>query len=202
MTGNSTGGQLVIDGSSVGIYGDDDDWSDGSRIKFYAQNSQARGLIAGMTGDTDSVLTISKIGSGFDGHSGYGPCLRLDAEFAFDRVLDINGTVTGLCRDQKIYDFSKTPKPTNFFNDNSSLYVFNNLTQEITVPLVDNFLGREFQIVNLSRYDIHLQKQSSIRMFVSSNGMVPIDSLALKPYTTVHVIQSYDQVDNCLYFYY
>lgn len=115
MTGNSTGGQLVIDGSSVGIYGDDDDWSDGSRIKFYAQNSQARGLIAGMTGDTDSVLTISKIGSGFDGHSGYGPCLRLDAEFAFDRVLDINGTVTGLCRDQKIYDFSKTPKPTNFF---------------------------------------------------------------------------------------
>jgi hypothetical protein len=81
-----------------------------------------------MTNDTDSVLTIDKIGSGLDSHSGYGPCLRLNGEFAFDRVLDINGTVTGLCRDQKIYDFSKTPKPTSFFDDNSSLYVFNNLT--------------------------------------------------------------------------
>lgn len=114
MTGDSTGGFLVIDGSSVALYGDDDDWSDGSRIKFYAKNSQARGLIAGMTGNTDSLLTIAKIGSGLDSHSGYGPCLRLNAEFAFDRVLDINGTVTGLCRDQKIYDFSKTPKPTSF----------------------------------------------------------------------------------------
>lgn len=202
MTGDSTGGFLVIDGSSVALYGDDGDWSDGSRIKFYAKNSQARGLIAGMTGDTDSVLTIAKIGSGLDSHSGYGPCLRLNAEFAFDRVLDINGTVTGLCRDQKIYDFSKTPKPTSFFDDNSSLYVFNNLTQEITVPLVDDFLGREFQIVNLSRYDIKLTKPSSIRMFVSSNGVVPIEVLTLKPYTTVHVIQSYDQISSCLYFYY
>lgn len=204
MTGDSNGGYLVIDGSSVSIYGDDGDWSDGSRIKFYAKNSQARGLISGMTGDTDSVLTISKIGSGLDSHSGYGPCLRLNAEFAFDRVLDINGTVTGLCRDQKIYDFSKTPKPTSFFNDNSSLYVFNNLTQEITVPLVDDFLGREFQIVNLSRYDIKLTRPSSIRMLVSSNGVIPIseDVFILKPYTTVHVIQSYDQVGRCLYFYY
>lgn len=202
MTGDSTGGYLVIDGSSVALYGDDDDWSDGSRIKFYAKNSQARGLIAGMTNDTDSVLTIDKIGSGLDAHSGYGPCLRLNGEFAFDRVLDINGTVTGLCRDQKIYDFSETPKPTDFFNDNSSLYVFNNLTQEITVPLVDDFLGREFQIVNLSRYDIKLTKPSSIRMFVSSNGVVPIEVLTLKPYTTVHVIQSYDQISSCLYFYY
>ena len=175
MTGDSTGGFLVIDGSSVSIYGDDDDWSDGSRIKFYASNSQARGLIDGMTGNTDSLLTINKIGSGLDSHSGYGPCLRLNGEFAFDRVLDINGTVTGLCRDQKIYDFSKTPKPTSFFDDNSSLYVFNNLTQEITVPLVDDFIGREFQIVNLSRYDIHLQRLSSIRMFVSSKGMVTIN---------------------------
>ena len=81
-----------------------------------------------MTGNTDSWLTIDKIGSGLDSHSGYGPCLRLNGEFAFDRVLDINGTVTGLCREQKIYDFSKTPKPTSFFDDNSSLYVFNNLT--------------------------------------------------------------------------
>ena len=202
MTGDSTGGYLVIDGSSVALYGDDDDWSNGSRIKFYAKNSQARGLIAGMTGNTDSVLTIAKIGSGLDGHSGYGPCLRLNAEFAFDRVLDINGTVTGLCRDQKIYDFSKTPKPTSFFDDNSSLYVFNNLTQEITVPLVDDFLGREFQIVNLSRYDIKLTKPSSIRMFVSDHGVVPIDVLTLKPYTTVHVIQSYDQISSCLFFYY
>lgn len=202
MTGDSNGGYLVIDGSSVAIYGDDGDWSNGSRIKFYANNSQARGLIAGTTGNTDSVLTIAKIGSGLDGHSGYGPCLRLNAEFAFDRVLDINGTVTGLCRDQKIYDFSKTPKPTSFFDDNSSLYVFNNLTQEITVPLVNDFLGREFQIVNLSRYDIHLTKPSSIRMFVSSNGMSPIDALTLKPYTTVHAIQSYDQISSCLYFYY
>ena len=202
MTGDSTGGYLVIDGSSVALYGDDDDWSNGSRIKFYAKNSQARGLIAGMTGNTDSVLTIAKIGSGLDSHSGYGPCLRLNAEFAFDRVLDLNGTVTGLCRDQKIYDFSKTPKPTSFFDDNSSLYIFNNLTQEITVPLVDDFLGREFQIVNLSRYDIKLTKPSSIRMFVSSNGVVPIEVLTLKPYTTVHVIQSYDQISSCLYFYY
>lgn len=203
MTGDSTGGYLVIDGSSVALYGDDDNWSDGSRIKFYASNSQARGLISGMTGDTDSVLTIDKIGSGLDAHSGYGPCLRLNAEFMFDRVLDLNGTVTGLCRDQRIYDFSKTPKPTEFFNDNSSLYVFNNLTQEITVPLVDDFLGREFQIVNLSRYDIRLQKPSSIRMFVSSDGMIPIvDALTLKPYTTVHAIQSYDQDGSCLYFYY
>lgn len=201
MTGDSTGGYLVIDGSSVALYGDDD-WSNGSRIKFYASNSQARGLIAGMTGNTDSVLTIAKIGSGLDGHSGYGPCLRLNAEFAFDRVLDINGTVTGLCRDQKIYDFSKTPKPTSFFDDNSSLYVFNNLTQEITVPLVDDFLGREFQIVNLSRYDIKLTKPSSIRMFVSDHGVSPIDELTLEPYTTVHVIQSYDQISSCLYFYY
>lgn len=37
MTGDSTGGFLVIDGSSVALYGDDDDWSDGSRIKFYAK---------------------------------------------------------------------------------------------------------------------------------------------------------------------
>ena len=202
MTGDSTGGYLVIDGSSVAIYGDNDDWSDGSRIKFYASNSQARGLIAGMTGNTDSLLTIAKIGSGLDSHSGYGPCLRLNAEFAFDRVLDINGTVTGLCRDQKIYDFSKTPKPTDFFNDNSSLYVFNNLTQEITVPLVDDFLGREFQIVNLSRYDIKLTKPSSIRMFVSDHGVSPIEVLTLKPYTTVHIIQSYDQISSCLFFYY
>lgn len=202
MTGDSIGGFLVIDGSSVALYGNDDDWSDGSRIKFYASNSQARGLISGMTGNTDSLLTISKIGSGLDSHSGYGPCLRLNAEFAFDRVLDINGTVTGLCRDQKIYDFSKTPKPTSFFDDNSSLYVFNNLTQEITVPLVDDFLGREFQIVNLSRYDIKLTKPSSIRMFVSDNGVVPIEVLTLKPYTTVHVIQSYDQISSCLFFYY
>ena len=204
MTGDSTGGYLVIDGSSVALYGDDDDWSNGSRIKFYASNSQARGLIEGMTGNTDSVLTIAKIGSGLDAHSGYGPCLRLNGEFAFDRVLDINGTVTGLCRDQKIYDFSKTPKPTSFFDDNSSLYVFNNLTQEITVPLVDDFLGREFQIVNLSRYDIKLTRPSSIRMLVSSNGVIPIseDVFTLKPYTTVHVIQSYDQVDRCLFFYY
>ena len=204
MTGDSTGGYLVIDGSSVALYGDDDDWSDGSRIKFYASNSQARGLISGMTGDTDSLLTIDKIGSGLDSHSGYGPCLRLNGEFAFDRVLDINGTVTGLCREQKIYDFSKTPKPTSFFDDNSSLYVFNNLTQEITVPLVDDFLGREFQIVNLSRYDIKLTRPSSIRMLVSSNGVIPIseDVFTLKPYTTVHVIQSYDQVDSCLFFYY
>ena len=100
--------------------------------------------MAGKTGDTDSVLTIAKIGSGLDAHSGYGPCLRLDAEFMFDRVLDLNGTVTGLCRDQKIYDFSKTPKPTEFFNDNSSLYVFNNLTEKITIPLKDDFIGREF----------------------------------------------------------
>ena len=202
MTGDSTGGYLVIDGSSVALYGDDDDWSYGSRIKFYASNSQARGLIAGMTGKTDSLLTISKIGSGLDEHSGYGPCLRLNAEFAFDRVLDINGTVTGLCRDQKIYDFSKTPKPTSFFDDNNSLYIFNNLTQEITVPLVDDFLGREFQIVNLSRYDIKLTKPSSIRMFVSDHGVVPIEVLTLKPYTTVHVIQSYDQISSCLFFYY
>ena len=204
MTGDSTGGFLVIDGSSVALYGDDDDWSDGSRIKFYASNSQARGLISGMTNDTDSVLTIDKIGSGLDAHSGYGPCLRLNGEFAFDRVLDINGTVTGLCRDQKIYDFSKTPKPTSFFDDNSSLYVFNNLTQEITVPLVDDFLGREFQIVNLSRYNIKLTRPSSIRMLVGSNGVIPIseDVFTLKPYTTVHVIQSYDEVGSCLYFYY
>ena len=202
MTGDSTGGYLVIDGSSVALYGDDDDWSNGSRIKFYASNSQARGLISGMTGNTDSVLTINKIGSGLDSHSGYGPCLRLNAEFMFDRVLDLNGTVTGLCRDQKIYDFSKTPKPTSFFDDNSSLYVFNNLTQEITVPLVDDFLGREFQIVNLSRYDIKLTKPSSIRMFVSDHGVVPIEVLTLKPYTTVHVIQSYDQISSCLFFYY
>lgn len=202
ITGNSTGGYLAIDGSSVALYGDDDDWSYGSRIKFYASNSQARGLMAGMTGDADSVLTIAKIGSGIDAHSGQGPCLRLNAEFMFDRVLDLNGTVTGLCRDQKIYDFSKTPKPTSFFDDNSSLYVFNNLTQEITVPLVDDFLGREFQIVNLSRYDIKLTKPSSIRMFVSDNGVVPIDMLTLKPYTTVHVIQSYDQISSCLFFYY
>lgn len=202
MTGDSTGGFLVIDGSSVALYGNDDDWSYGSRIKFYASNSQARGLIAGMTGNTDSLLTISKIGSGLDSHSGYGPCLRLNAEFAFDRALDINGTVTGLCRDQKIYDFSKTPKPTSFFDDNSSLYVFNNLTQEITVPLVDDFLGREFQIVNLSRYDIKLTKPSSIRMFVSDHGVSPIEVLTLKPYTTVHVIQSYDQISSCLFFYY
>ena len=202
MTGDSTGGYLVIDGSSVALYGDDDDWSNGSRIKFYAQNSQARGLISGMTGNTDSLLTINKIGSGLDSHSGYGPCLRLNGEFAFDRVLDINGTVTGLCREQKIYDFSETPKPTSFFDDNSSLYVFNNLTQEITVPLVDDFLGREFQIVNLSRYDINLTKPSSIRMFVSDHGVSPIDVLTLKPYTTVHVIQSYDQISNCLFFYY
>ena len=204
MTGDSTGGFLVIDGSSVALYGDDDDWSDGSRIKFYAKNSQARGLISGMTNDTDSVLTIAKIGSGLDSHSGYGPCLRLNGEFAFDRVLDINGTVTGLCRDQKIYDFSKTPKPTSFFDDNSSLYVFNNLTQEITVPLVDDFLGREFQVVNLSRYNIKLTRPSSIRMLVSSNGVIPLseDVFTLKPYTTVHVIQSYDQVDSCLFIYY
>lgn len=202
MTGDSTGGFLVIDGSSVSLYGDDDNWSDGSRIKFYAKNSQARGLIAGMTDDKESVLTIAKIGSGLDGHSGFGPCLRLNAEFAFDRVLDINGTVTGLCRDQKVYDFSKTPKPTKFFDDNSSLYVFNNLTQEITVPLVDDFTGREFQILNLGRYDIHLTKPSSIRMFVSTNGMSPISTLTLKPYTTVHAIQSYDQISGCLYFYY
>ena len=204
MTGDSTGGFLVIDGSSVALYGDDDDWSNGSRIKFYAKNSQARGLIAGMTDNTDSVLTIAKIGSGLDGHSGYGPCLRLNAEFAFDRVLDINGTVTGLCRYQKIYDFSKTPKPTSFFDDNSSLYVFNNLTQEITIPLVDDFLGREFQIVNLSRYDIKLTRPSSIRMLVSSNGVIPIseDVFTLKPYVTVHVIQSYDQVGSCLFIYY
>ena len=204
MTGDSTGGYLVIDGSSVALYGDDDNWSNGSRIKFYASNSQARGLISGMTGNTDSLLTIAKIGSGLDSHSGYGPCLRLNAEFAFDRVLDLNGTVTGLCRDQKIYDFSKTPKPTSFFDDNSSLYVFNNLTQEITVPLVDDFLGREFQIVNLSRYDIKLTRPSSIRMLVSSNGVIPIseDVFTLKPYTTVHVIQSYDQVGSCLFFYY
>jgi hypothetical protein len=39
MTGDSTGGYLVIDGSSVAICGDDDDWSNGSRIKFYANNS-------------------------------------------------------------------------------------------------------------------------------------------------------------------
>lgn len=204
MTGDSTGGFLVIDGSSVALYGNDNDWSNGSRIKFYVSNSQARGLISGKTGDTDSVLTIAKIGSGFDAHSGYGPCLRLNAEFAFDRVLDINGTVTGLCRDQKIYDFSKTPKPTDFFNDNSSLYVFNNLTQEITVPLVDDFLGREFQIVNLSRYDIKLTRPSSIRILVSSNGVIPIseDVFTLKPYVTVHVIQSYDQVGSCLFIYY
>ena len=204
MTGDSTGGYLVIDGSSVSLYGDDDNWSDGSRIKFYASNSQARGLISGMTNDTDSVLTIDKIGSGLDSHSGYGPCLRLNGEFAFDRVLDINGTVTGLCRDQKIYDFSKTPKPTSFFDDNSSLYVFNNLTQEITIPLVDDFLGREFQIVNLSRYDIKLTRPSSIRMLVSSNGVIPIseDVFTLKPYVTVHVIQSYDQVGSCLFIYY
>ena len=205
MTGDSTGGYLVIDGSSVALYGDDDDWSDGSRIKFYASNSQARGLISGMTGNTDSLLTIDKIGSGLDSHSGYGPCLRLNGEFAFDRVLDINGTVTGLCREQKIYDFSKTPKPTSFFDDNSSLYVFNNLTQEITVPLVDDFLGREFQIVNLSRYNIKLIRPSSIRMFASSNrtgnSLATIDQFTLNPYATVHVIQSYDQINGCLYLY-
>lgn len=114
----------------------------------------------------------------------------------------IGQAFTGLCRDQKIYDFSKTPKPTSFFDDNSSLYVFNNLTQEITVPLVDDFLGREFQIVNLSRYDIKLTKPSSISMFVSDHGASPIDVITLKPYTTVHVIQSYDQISSCLFFYY
>lgn len=202
IVGELNEGYLVIDGSSIALYGDDNDWSDGSRIKFYASDCQAKGLISGTTDDTDSLLTIEKTGTGFDGHSGYGPCLRLNAEFAFNRVLDINGTVTGLCRDQKIYDFSKTPKPTSFFDDNSSLYVFNNLTQEITVPLVKDFLGREFQIVNLSRYDIKLTKPSSIRIFVSSNGVVPIEVLTLKPYTTVHVIYSQDQIGSCLYFYY
>lgn len=201
MTGDSTGGYLAIDGSSVALYGDDDSWSDGSRIRFYASNSQARGLMAGVTGDTDSVLTIDKIKSGLDGHSGYGPCLRLNAEFMFDRVLDLNGTVTGLCRDQKIYDFSKTPKPTEFFNDNSSLYVFNNLTEKITIPLKDDFLGREFQILNLSRYEVVLTRPSSLRMYVNGNGNSVIQTYTLQPYTTVHVIQSYDQTDGCLYFY-
>lgn len=202
MTGESIGGSVAIDGSSIGVYGDDDDWSNGSRIRFYASDSQAKGLIEGVTNDTESLLTIEKIRSGLDGHSGYGPCLRLDAEFANDRVLDINGTVTGLCRDQKVYDFSKTPKPTEFFNDNSSLYVFNNLTQEITVPLVNDFVGREFQVLNLSRYDIRLTKSSSIRMFVSSSGYASVEELILKPYTTVHAIWSYDQIGECLYFYY
>nr|DAH37631.1 MAG TPA: hypothetical protein [Caudoviricetes sp.] len=128
MTGESDGGCVVIDGTSMGVYGDDGDWSDGSRIRFYASDDGAKGLIAGVTNDTDSLLDITKIRSGLDGHSGYGPCLRLSAEFMFDRVLDLNGTVTGLCRDQTVYDFSKTPKPTKFFKDNSSLYVFNNLT--------------------------------------------------------------------------
>lgn len=201
ITGDSTGGYLVIDGSSVALYGDDDSWSDGSRIKFYASNSQARGLMAGMTGDTDSVLTITKIGSGLDAHSGYGPCLRLNAEFMFDRVLDLNGTVTGLCRDQKIYDFSKTPKPTKFFDDNSSLYIFNSLTEKITIPLIDDFLGREFQILNLSRYEVVLTRPSSVRMYVNGNGSNNIQTYTLQPYTTVHVIQSYDQNGNCLYFY-
>ena len=202
MTGESIGGSVAIDGSSIGVYGDDDDWSNGSRIRFYASDSQAKGLIEGVTNDTESLLTIEKTRSGLDGHSGYGPCLRLDAEFANDRVLDINGTVTGLCRDQKVYDFSKTPKPTKFFNDNSSLYVFNNLTQEITVPLVNDFVGREFQVLNLSRYDIRLTKSSSIRMFVSSSGYASVEELILKPYTTVHAIWSYDQIGECLYFYY
>lgn len=201
ITGDSTGGYLVIDGSSVALYGDDDSWSDGSRIKFYASNSQARGLMAGKTGDTDSVLTITKIGSGFDAHSGYGPCLRLNAEFMFDRVLDLNGTVTGLCRDQKIYDFSKTPKPTKFFDDNSSLYIFNSLTEKITIPLIDDFLGREFQILNLSRYEVVLTRPSSVRMYVNGNGSNNIQTYTLQPYTTVHVIQSYDQNGDCLYFY-
>lgn len=201
ITGDSTGGYLVIDGSSVALYGDDDSWSDGSRIKFYASNSQARGLMAGITGDTDSVLTITKIGSGLDAHSGYGPCLRLNAEFMFDRVLDLNGTVTGLCRDQKIYDFSKTPKPTKFFDDNSSLYIFNSLTEKITIPLIDDFLGREFQILNLSRYEVVLTRPSSVRMYVNGNGSNNIQTYTLQPYTTVHVIQSYDQNGNCLYFY-
>lgn len=202
MTGDSSGGKLAIDGSSIGLYGNDNDWSYGSRIKFYATNYQARGLIAGTTNDEESLLEIAKIGVGVDGHSGYGPCLRLEAEFAFDRALDIFGTVTGLCRDQKVYDFSKTPRPTSFFDDNSSLYIFNNLTQEITIPLVDDFWGREFQIINLSRYDIRLTKPSSIRMLISTEGGSTIDVLTLKPYTTVHIIQTYDQDGECLYLHY
>jgi hypothetical protein len=47
---------------------------------------------------------------------------------AYLTSMTIPVSATGLCRDQKIYDFSKTPKPTSFFDDNSSLYVFNNLT--------------------------------------------------------------------------
>jgi hypothetical protein len=38
MTGDSSGGKLAIDGSSIGLYGNDNDWSYGSRIKFYATN--------------------------------------------------------------------------------------------------------------------------------------------------------------------
>lgn len=200
MTGESTGGYVAIDGSSIGIYGNDDDWSDGSRIRFYASDSQARGFIAGMTNDTDSVLTISKIGSGLDGHSGDGPCLRLNAEFANDRVLDINGSVTGFQReihesntDQKIQS-GKSP-----FDGNYNIYTFTSSTDSDTVTLKDDYFQREFIIINNSIHCLTVKTPStSYKMYVSGYTNV-MNEYQMQPREVKHVIQM-SYLDNTAYY--
>ena len=190
ITGDSTGGSSAIDGSSIGIYGNDNDWSSGSRVRFYANNSQARGIIAGKTDDTDSLLTISQIKSGLDSHSGDGPCLRLNGEFAYNRVLDINGTVTGLVRE---HHFSTTDQRTTSgspFDGNYSIYVFVPLTSKETITLKDDFVQREFIIINISSFDVTIKKPISGNFKMYANGKSSeINEYVLPSRGAIHAIQ-------------
>lgn len=190
ITGDSTGGSSAIDGSSIGIYGNDNDWSSGSRVRFYANNSQARGIIAGKTDDTDSLLTISQIRSGLDSHSGDGPCLRLNGEFAYNRVLDINGTVTGLVRE---HHFSTTDQRTTSgspFDGNYSIYVFVPLTSGETITLKDDFVQREFIIINISSFDVTIKKPTSGNFKMYANGKSSeINEYVLPSRGAIHAIQ-------------
>lgn len=190
ITGDSTGGSSAIDGSSIGIYGNDNDWSSGSRVRFYANNSQARGIIAGKTDDTDSLLTISQIRSGLDSHSGDGPCLRLNGEFAFNRVLDINGTVTGLVRE---HHFSTTDQRTTSgspFDGNYSIYVFVPLASGETITLKDDFVQREFIIINISSFDVTIKKPKSGNFKMYANGKSSeINEYVLPSRGAIHAIQ-------------
>lgn len=200
ITGDSTGGSSAIDGSSIGIYGNDNDWSSGSRVRFYANNSQARGIIAGKTDDTDSLLTISQIRSGLDSHSGDGPCLRLNGEFAYNRVLDINGTVTGLVRE---HHFSTTDQRTTSgspFDGNYSIYVFVPLTSDETITLKDDFVQREFIIINISSFDVTIKKPTSGNFKMYANGKSSeINEYVLPSRGAIHAIQMEWNNDNVYY---
>ena len=200
ITGDSTGGSSAIDGSSIGIYGNDNDWSSGSRVRFYANNSQARGIIAGKTDDTDSLLTISQIRSGLDSHSGDGPCLRLNGEFAYNRVLDINGTVTGLVRE---HHFSTTDQRTTSgspFDGNYSIYVFVPLTSDETITLKDDFVQREFIIINIGSFDVTIKKPTSGNFKMYANGKSSeINEYVLPSRGAIHAIQMEWNNDNVYY---